>query len=286
MEPSKGISIVLSPMAVYKPKELVVQRRYKGHYDEYLVRWSRLETTKTPNVRDSSQKDEDRDKREKTCAEYVIWMRRAEMEVCCPHLLSLDSTPVSPTPPTTTTVPAAAAAAAARPSVTRIASPFPQEGVPEGEDSLHEMMEDIKNLVVRAQKLHSKSKPGSGLSGRMLSNTISILSAYAKIGALANSFRESGALDLLLSLLSSQDLDVRRSASDMLRSLATHDLASRSYVLLQLTRSDDKDPTAKITVQSRRMLLDLFSETASMDESELLLSGVTLPQVHVLYMHC
>ena len=155
------------------------------------------------------------------------------------------------------------------------------EGMPDGEEPLLEMAEDIKNLIFRARRLRNRAGPSMNPAvGKMLANTINILSAYAKVGALANTFRENGALDLLLTLLSSLYPDVRQSAGDMLRSLATFDLSSRAYVLLKLAKIDDRDPVHKsTTVQSRQMLLDLFSETASSSESEVLLKGITLPQV-------
>ncbi len=136
------------------------------------------------------------------------------------------------------------------------------------------MKEDIKSLISRAQKL-STSLPSSG---KMLSNTINILSAYANISPLADIFRENGALDLLLALLASTNLTVRKSAGIMLRSLTTFDLSSRAYVLLHLSKSDSAQMTS---LQGRQMLFDLFSETASTGESEVLLRGITLPQVGV-----
>lgn len=159
-------------------------------------------------------------------------------------------------------------------------SSLEKTGENEGGESFREMVEDINTLVGRAERMRQrKGQKRGGVGSKMLSNTISILSAYAKIGTLANTFRESGVLDLLLSLLSSYDLEVRHSASDMLRSLATFDSASRAYVLLQLTRSDEAESATKSTAQSRQMLLDLFAETASSEDSELLLSGISLPQV-------
>ena len=252
MDPKGGVSITLAPNSTYNAADLVIHRKYKGEHDENLVKWTRSEN----KGRDAPQAEAE----EKTSKEYLIWMRRPEMEACCPRLLSLEGVKSVPT----------AAQALQQPRLWE---------VPEGDDSLHEMAEDINNLVLRAQRIMRTSgqKPG-GAGVKMLSNTISILSAYAKIGALANIFRESGAMDILLSLLSSQDLDVRRSASDMLRSLATYDSGSRAYVLLQLTRSDSGQ-AARSTDQSRQMVLDLFADTASGDESELFLSGITLPPV-------
>lgn len=137
------------------------------------------------------------------------------------------------------------------------------------------MKEDIKSLISRAQRF-STTLP---VSRKMLSNTINILSAYADISQLADIFRENGAIDLLLKLLTSTDVVVRKSAGKMLCSLTTFDLSSRAYVLLHLSKSDDS--THLTSLQGRQMLFDIFSETASTGESEGLLRGITLPQVSI-----
>ena len=259
--PTERTTLPLGPNANYQVRDVVIHRKYKGQFDENLVKWTRVENK-------GKDGQEEKDAEENACKYYLIWMRRDEMEACCPHLLSLDSKATPGAEDTSGMGGADAEDALQKPGET------------EGDDSFREMVDDINTLVGRAQRMRQrKGQKRGGVGSKMLSNTINILSAYAKIGPLANTFRESGALDLLLSLLSSYDHDVRHSASDMLRSLATFDSASRAYVLLQLTRSDE---AAKSTVQSRQMLLDLFAETASSEESELLLSGISLPQVSVL----
>lgn len=250
---NSGVSIILAPHASYRAKELVLHRRFKGKHDEALVKWVRQEPRSTKLSTDEIKE------LERMCKEYLIWMRREEMEACCPHLLGSDST-----------------LNAAHPSGPSSGHSAQANLEFEEDDSLKEMADDINQLVMRAQKL--MNRPSGATSIKILSNTISILSAYAKIGALSNTFRECGALDMLLELLFSQQFEVRRAARDMLRSLTTYDLSIRSYVLLQLTKSN-ADPTSATTVQSRQMLLDLFVETASSDEGELLLRGITLPQV-------
>lgn len=54
-----------------------------------------------------------------------------------------------------------------------------------------------------------------------------MLSTYAGLGSLANVFRETGALDLILELLWTNDVDTRRAAGRMLRALALHDAGSQ-----------------------------------------------------------
>ena len=57
-----------------------------------------------------------------------------------------------------------------------------------------------------------------------------MLSTYAGLGSLANVFRETGALDLILELLWTNDVETRRAAGRMLRALALHDAGTCVFV--------------------------------------------------------
>lgn len=256
----------LGPTHSYQAEDLVIKRKARSR-EESLVKWSLLD----PDAVSGEEYDE---YAEKMCRTYQLWMRNAEVEACCPNLLSLqrahdsgqqqqqqDGLGVQQEPP---------------------ASAAGKDGEA-GDESVTEMVEDIKSLVARAKRTFARSREeagkGLGKAGtKMLASTMNILSAYAQVGAVANTFRESGALDLLLDLLTSEDGDIRRSASEVLRSLATFDAGSRAYVLLKLTEGDVTGAD-KSTSQSRQMLLDLFSDTASVNESDVVLSSTTLPQV-------
>ena len=150
------------------------------------------------------------------------------------------------------------------------------------DDSLEEMAQDVRMLVERAQRITHRVSSNSSAPGteRRLANTINILSAYAKLGSLADSFRQCGALDLLLNLLSFQLPEVRQSAGEMLRSLSAYDSASRAYVLLQLTQREGEGKEGGATsLENREMLLDLFAETASQGEDSLSCSNLGLAKV-------
>ena len=57
----------------------------------------------------------------------------------------------------------------------------------------------------------------------------------------------------------------------MLRSFARYDPASRSYVLLRLTQSEEEDITSdegKGSTASQDMLMELFAETSQVEEDE------------------
>ena len=156
------------------------------------------------------------------------------------------------------------------------------EAAEQVDDSLEEMAQDVRMLVERAQRITHRVSSNSSAPGteRRLANTINILSAYAKLGSLADSFRQCGALDLLLNLLSFQLPEVRQSAGEMLRSLSAYDSASRAYVLLQLTQREGEGKEGGATsLENREMLLDLFAETASQGEDSLSCSNLGLAKV-------
>ena len=258
----------LGPAANYQAEDLVIKRKYKGKYDESLVKW--VQSNPTP-----AGEDYDDEFGEKMCSNYFMWMRDEEVEACSPNLLSLQRAHASAGGGQQ-----GASGGSAGLSSGLSAVPATRQDSETGEESVTEMVEDIKSLVSRAKRILTKQGGGKlGKAGtKMLASTMNILSAYAQVGAVANTFRESGALDLLLDLLTSEDGGIRRSASEVLRSLATFDAGSRAYVLLQLTKGDTSGED-KSTSQSRQMLLDLFSDTASVNESDVVLSSTTLPQV-------
>ena len=259
----------LGPASNYQAEDLLIRRKHKSKYEESLVKWA---LTNPPDVGDKEEYEDDF--AEKMCRSYQMWMRNEEVEACCPNLLSLKRAH--------DTGGGGGGSATEGGSVRPAAATQDSET---GEESVSEMVEDIKSLVARAKRILAKTQGGGGgadklgkAGTKMLASTMNILSAYAQVGAVANTFRESGALDLLLDLLTSEEGGIRRSASEVLRSLATFDSGSRAYVLLKLTKGDLVGED-KSTSQSRQMLLDLFSDTASVNESDVVLSSTTLPQV-------
>lgn len=259
----------LGPAADYAAEDLVIKRKYKGKHEESLVKWVKANSSGA-----GEKEDIDDEFSEKMCNSYLVWMRNEEVEACSPNLLSLHR------------------AHAQQPTMggkeTKASeTPSARQDSETGEESVTEMVEDIKSLVSRAKRIFTKTQEGErvklGTAGtKMLASTMNILSAYAQVGAVANTFRESGALDLLLDLLTSEDGGIRRSASEVLRSLATFDAGSRAYVLLELTKGDESGED-RSTSQSRQMLLDLFSDTATVNESDVVLSSTTLPQVSTIH---
>lgn len=263
-----GVELTLAPRTHYRAVEVVTERKFKGRREEWLVRWvlQRPATTEGGKLTKEQEKDW-KEVELRARKEYCVWMRREEMQACCPHLFSFKPAPSTSMAPKPTSEGGG--------SVEDMESPAPPVFSEAGED-LEEMKSDVRTLISRARRLMTREGGSSSpATGRILTNIVNILNAYAKIGMLSEAFQEYGAVDLLLGLLTFPDLDVRRCSNGMLRSLTTYDHSIRGYVLLQLINSS-KD--SKTSFQSREMMLDLFSETASSyDESSV--RGITLPQV-------
>ena len=252
------ISLCPNQIADYYAKEVLLHRRVKGppsEADEYLVKWTRLPPPEKRLL------EEEEKARERTRPEYLVWMKRDEVDACRPSLLS---------------VPIIAHHVDRRKDQPGSEGGDVVDSV-KGSDALQEMVDDVRSLVSRAQRMVE-----SGVGGKVLLDTCNILDAYAKIGPLASTFREFGSLDLFLQLLCSDDANIRMCTKGILKSLATFDLSGRAYLLLQLTYSGEPGSKYKATLQSRQMLLDLFTTTATMDESELVLKGIRLPHVSEL----
>ena len=252
---------LLGKRLMYRGEELLLHRKYKGQHDETLVKWSRL--PKTDKHEDGQEKESE------TSKEFLIWMREEEIAACCPQLRP------------------GASSRPGRKTDGQALAEEEEKGKLHGEetdqpdDSLEEMAQDVRMLVERAQRITHRISSNSSAPGieRRLANTINILSAYAKLGSLADSFRQCGALDLLLNLLSFQLPEVRQSAGEMLRSLSAYDSASRAYVLLQLTHREGEEENGAASLENRQMLLDLFAETASQEEDSLSCSNLGLAKV-------
>lgn len=244
----------------YKAEELLLKRKKKGRDEEVLVKWVCSTQPSSPEVKKSEDSQD-----------VLLWMTNKEIKSCCPNLFN--TAPTLDDAPDHSTL-------------------LPQKGgaSQDGDDSLKEMSEDVSALVARAKRLSqrlAKAPNSFPIAQKNLSNTISILCAYAKLGSLAESFRGCNALDLLLDLLSSPVPHIRQGASEMLCCLARYDLTSRSYVLLQLTQTgeeEEEEGGGACSFENRKMLMELFAETAQEAESEKLFE-VYLPQVMYFAEH-
>lgn len=129
--------------------------------------------------------------RSKPC-HIEMWMSEEDLHTNCPALLGKGNTE----------------------GVTQdTSSATPDDG------ALHEMTKDIRMLVTRV----SRQMAHSSTANPFILNTIHVLSAYANISCLAGVFKETGALDLLMTMLRHPDTEIRNHACKMLRELASHD---------------------------------------------------------------
>lgn len=255
MEPeAKGVKLTIAPNASYLAEDLLFQRKFKGLHDECLVKWVLQEPP-------GELKEEEEKELERVGREYCIWMRKDEVEACCPHLLPFKIDPE-----------------AASPASSKLETQSAREdSVPvmsDKDEAASDMKKEVQTIILRAKKLMSG---GDTASGPVLVTTVGLLKVYSEMEGLTRAFQEYGAIELLLGLLGSRDADLRRESSNLLHSLMTSDLSIRGYVLLQLIKSDTG---SKSSLQSRQMLLDLFSETetVSSDESDDM-RDITLPHV-------
>ena len=260
MAGEEDVTFTLAPNITYQAKESLTERKFKGEHEERLVKWVLDEPV-------GKLTDQQKAEVKYAAKEFRMWMRKDEIKSCCPSLLNAKPSIPAPEPSSTGVEPCLLPSG-------KLVGPQPQPTPPsvslETDETLNEMKEDVRLLITRIKKVLLQG----GMGAKVLSSTVSVLSAYAKERAMCSAFQECGAIDILLSLLSSPDHDVRVNASQMLHSLTTFDLSTRSYVLLYLVKGESG---AEASLQSRQMLLDMFSETASVIDSEL--KGVTFPLV-------
>ncbi|XP_077469902.1 cullin-9 isoform X2 [Stigmatopora argus] len=231
--------VQMGPWLRAYPEELIRQRRARDGQTEHLIRW-RLVDVSLASPPDGSPRES-----------LLMWMSAEDVYANCPSLLGQRKT-----------------------------SSRPEKAEAEGEVGafdrveLRDMEEDVEKLVRRARKQMSRGGEPSSLS---VTHTIHVLSAYAAIGPLAAVFKETGALNLLMELLCHRETQTRRSASKMLRALASHDAGSRAHVLLSLGRQDGIEQ--HMDLDNRHTLMELFAETASSEEHGISFEGVHLPQI-------
>ncbi|NWV84276.1 CUL9 protein, partial [Dasyornis broadbenti] len=242
-----NLLVQLGPKLQAYPEELLRQRRGHNGRPEYLVQWSVVSLEERAVGGSSASSAE-------TKAENIsMWMSAEEVCASCPALLG-QRRPEGPQLKEKAPGPLAA-------------------DVPLDEASLLEMKADVRSLVQRAGRQMAEA----GTPECSVLSTVHVLSAYASIGSLAGAFRETGALDLLMTMLCHKEKQIRRSAGEMLRALASHDAGSRAYVLLSLSQQDGIEQ--RMDFDSRCTLLELFAEITSSAEQCMSFEGIHLPQV-------
>ncbi|XP_009076413.1 PREDICTED: cullin-9-like, partial [Acanthisitta chloris] len=242
-----NLLVHLGPKLQAYPEQILRQRRGHDGHPEYLIQWS-VVSVEERAVGGSSA----------SCAEtkpenISMWMSAEEVCASCPSLLGkrkLEGLWVK------------------EEKTSRSAADVPLD-----EASLLEMKADVRSLVQRAVRQVAEA----GTPESSVLNTVHVLSAYASIGPLASAFRETGAMDLLMKFLCHKEKQIRHSAGQMLRALASHDAGSRAYVLLSLSQQDGIEQHMEF--DSRCTLLELFAEITSSEEHCMSFEGIHLPQI-------
>lgn len=187
-----ALLVQLGPGLQARPEELLRQRPGPDGRPEYLVRWSVLGSEERAAGGGGARSAEPE-------AENIsLWMSAEELGASCPALLG----PGRPRGPR------------------REKAPGPRGAPgPADEASLLEMEADVRSLVRRARRQLAEA----GAPGSSVLSTLHVLGAYAGIGSLGSAFRDSGAPELLLTLLRHEEERIRRGAGRMLRDLGAHD---------------------------------------------------------------
>ncbi|NXH60185.1 CUL9 protein, partial [Rhabdornis inornatus] len=241
------VLVQLGPKLQAYPKELLRQRQGHTSRPEYLVQWSIVSSEERAAGGSSASSAE-------TKAENIsMWMSAEEVCASCPALLGQR-----------------------RPEGTWLKeekAPGPSDKASLDEASLLEMKADVRSLVQRARRQVAEA----GTPECSILSTVHVLGAYASIGSLVGAFRETGALDLLTTMLCHKEEQIRRGADQMLRALSAHDAGSWAYVLLSLSQQDGIEQ--HMDFDSRCTLLELFAEITSSAEHCMSFEGIHLPQV-------
>ncbi|NXN95785.1 CUL9 protein, partial [Rhinopomastus cyanomelas] len=237
----------LGPRLQACPDELLRQRRGHDGQPEYLIQWSIV------SLEEGAEGGSGAPSADTKPEKISMWMSAEEVCASCPVLLGkgkLEGQWVKEK---------AGGASAADALLDEV--------------SLLEMKADVRSLVQRA----SRQMAETGASKSSILNIIHVLSAYASISSLAGAFKESGALDLLMQMLCCREQQIRHSAGQMLKALASHDAGSWASVLLSLSQQDGIEQ--HMDFDSRCTLLELFAETMSSEEHCISFEGIHLPQV-------
>ncbi|XP_078483844.1 cullin-9-like [Ciona intestinalis] len=269
---SSQLKVPLNEKKTLEAREILRQRQTSDGLTEYLIRWSVCsdEVSNSIDVASTSTNNSEDAKHGK---DVFLWMSKHALQTCCPHLYTTEPQPKPNDGNSSSFAPGS--------------KKMEEEEQPQLDmEELDDMRYDVVKLVNRARKQMNRVRKDAVSKPLLsLSHTIKVLSTYATLGSLSEVFRETGALDLILDLLWTDDADTRRSAGRMLRALALHDAGSRAYVLLSLTQDSSEENHGDrkkhyADFENRDMVMEMFAETASGEEAHAVqLDSLQLPQV-------
>uniref|UniRef100_UPI0002B8E306 cullin-9-like n=1 Tax=Ciona intestinalis TaxID=7719 RepID=UPI0002B8E306 len=269
---SSQLKVPLNEKKTLEAREILRQRQTSDGLTEYLIRWS-VCSDEVSNSIDVASTSTNTSEDAKHGKDVFLWMSKHALQTCCPHLYTTEPQPKPSDGNSSSFVPGS--------------KKMEEEEQPQLDmEELDDMRYDVVKLVNRARKQMNRVRKDAVSKPLLsLSHTIKVLSTYATLGSLSEVFRETGALDLILDLLWTDDADTRRSAGRMLRALALHDAGSRAYVLLSLTQDSTEENHGDrkkhyADFENRDMVMEMFAETASGEEAHAVqLDSLQLPQV-------
>ena len=234
----------------FVPKAIKQTRpKPNGGETTFLVRW---ETT------GSNKEDSPKDCR--------LWMTAREVEVCCPGLREGPHSSLGETP-----------------TQAESASNVPTQMLDDMDDTSStvvekkdlagtydkEMREDVRRTVARLKQFLYQEDLSSKMQD-IIESQLRVLTEYAGIKCMAVHFQECGAVDLLLQMIALGDSEHWETVSEILSSLAVHDVANGMRILLTMMQHNINTEgwSVEKVREKQEFCLELFRDNFSDDELE------------------
>ena len=232
----------------------------------YLVRWEKA------SCKDDSPK------------ECSLWMTAKEVEVCCPGLREGAQGSV-----VEAAIESQSDSSAPAPILDELGSP---SGMETEENDLagaydEEMREDVRRTVVRLKRFLYQEHLSSKMQN-IIESQLRVLTEYAGIKCMAVHFQECGAVDLLLQMIALGDSEHWETVSEILTSLAVHDLSNGMRILLTMMEHNfaTEGWSAKKVREKQEFYLELFRDNFADDELEHNRQlSLSMPDVSVQYVY-
>lgn len=220
-----------------------------GGETTFLVRWEKTGSNKEDSPKDCS-----------------LWMTTKEVQVCCPSLRegshgSLEEAPTE-----------AESGSNVR---TQMLDDLDDTSstVVENKDLAgtydEEMKEDVRRTVARLKRFLYQEDLSSKMQD-IIESQLRVLTEYAGIKCMAVHFQECGAVDLLLQMIALGDAEHWETVSEILSSLAVHDVANGMRILLTVMQHniDTEGWSTEKVREKQEFCLELFRDNFSDDEIE------------------
>lgn len=212
----------------------------------YLVRWE-----KTTSKEDSPK-------------ECSLWMTAKEVEVCCPTLKEGTQGSV-----VESDIESDSDSSAPAPILDELGGPSNMETEKKDLAGAYdeEMKEDVRRTVARLKRFLYQEDLSSKMQN-IIESQLRVLTEYAGIKCMAVHFQECGAVDLLLQMIALGDNEHWEIVSEILTSLAVHDVSNGMRILLTMMEHNSATEgwSAKKVREKQEFYLELFRDNFADDE--------------------